>query len=79
MHSPYACTLIYLFIFFFFPEHDQLFYLVYERVQVRQGSIVPHMWTFWSKVTLENLTQKAQEKSIKDLHPILYEFLQAVS
>ena len=42
-------------------------------------SFIPHMWTFQSKITLENLTQKLQEKSLKDQHPILYEFLQAVS
>ena len=59
-------------------EHDQLFYLVYERVQVSKGNLIPHMWTFQSKVTLESLTQKIQEKSIKDQHPILHHFLQAV-
>ena len=65
-------------IIFILLEHDQLFYLVYERMQVSEGSIIPHMWTFQSKITLESLTQKIQEKSIKDQHPILYEFLQAV-
>lgn len=59
-------------------EHDQLFYLVYERMQVSEGNIAPHVWTFRSKITLENLTQKVQEKRIKDQHPILYEFLLAV-
>ena len=62
-----------------FLEHDQLFYLVYEQMEVSKGSFMPHMWTFQSKITLENLTQKLQEKSLKDQHPILYEFLQSVS
>lgn len=60
-------------------EHDQLFYLVYERIQVSRGSIFPHMWSFQSKITLEDLSQKVQEKSIQDGHPILHEFLQAVN
>ena len=67
-----------VFGFFFLLEHDQLFYLVYERMQVSKENIIPHMWTFQSKITLESLTQKVQEKSIKEQHPILHEFLQAV-
>ena len=62
----------------FILEHDQLFYLVYERMQISEGNVVPHLWTFQSKITLETLTQKVQEKRIKDQHPILYEFLSAV-
>ena len=64
-----------------FPsEHDRLFFLVYERVeQINQASIQPHLWTYRSRITLEHLAQTLQEKRMKERHPILYEFLQAVS
>ena len=75
-HQNYSITFYwYLFIHL---EHDQLFYLVYERMQVSKGNLIPHMWTYQSKVTLESLTQKVQEESIKEQHPILHHFLQAV-
>lgn len=61
-----------------FSEHDQMFYLVYEQMQVSKGDLRPLMWTFHSRITLESFTQKVQEKSIKDQHPILFDFLQAV-
>ena len=64
-----------------FPsEHDRLFFLVYERVELmNQSSIQPHLWTYRSRITLEHLAQTLQEKKMKERHPILYEFLQAVS
>ena len=61
-------------------EHDQLFFLVYERMElVNKSSIQPHLWTYHSRITLEHLAQTLQEKKMKKEHPILYEFLQAVS
>ena len=64
-----------------FPsEHDRLFFLVYEHVEVmNQSSIQPHLWTYRSRITLEHLAQTLQEKRMKERHPILYEFLQVVS
>ena len=67
---------------FFSPslEHDQLFFLVYERMELmNQSSMQPHLWTYRSRITLEHLAQTLQEKRMKERHPILYEFLQAVS
>ena len=61
-------------------EHDQLFFLVYERMElVNKSSIQPHLWTYHSRISLEHLVQTLQEKKMKKDHPILYEFLQAVS
>ena len=64
-----------------FPsEHDRLFFLVYERVELmNQSSIQPHLWTYRSRITLDHLAQTLQEKKMKEKHPVLYEFLQAVS
>ena len=60
-------------------EHDQLFFLVYEHMELmNQSSIQPHLWTYRSRITLEHLAQTLQEKKMKEKHPILYEFLQAV-
>ena len=61
-------------------EHDQLFFLVYEQMElVNKSSIQPHLWTYRSRISLEHLAQTLQEKKMKEKHPILYEFLQAVS
>ena len=61
-------------------EHDQLFYLVYERMELmNESSIQPHLWTYRSRITLEHLAQTLQEKKMKKDYPILHEFLQAVS
>lgn len=59
-------------------DHDQLFYLVYEKVKYAEDSLEPHLWTYRSRVTLEHLRQTIQEKETKDKHPVLYEFLQTV-
>ena len=64
---------------FFILEHDQLFFLAYERVDLmNQSSIQPHLWTYRSRITLEHLAQTLQEKKMKERYPILHEFLQAV-
>ena len=59
-------------------EHDQLFYLVYERVQVVEGSLDPHLWAYRSRITLEHLRQNLQQQNMKKKYPILHEFLQEV-
>jgi hypothetical protein len=46
---------------------------------VNKSSIQPHLWTYHSRISLEHLAQTLQEKKMKERHPILYEFLQAVS
>ena len=57
-----------------------MFFLVYERTELmNELSIQPHLWTYHSRITLEHLAQTLQEKKMKEKHPILYEFLQAVS
>ena len=59
-------------------EHDQLFYLVYERVQVVEGSLDPHLWAYRFCITLEHLSQTLQQQSMKKKCPILHAFLQEV-
>ena len=60
------------------PEHDQLFYLVYECVQVAEGSLDPHLWAYRSRITLEHLRQNLQQQNMKKKCPILHAFLQEV-
>ena len=60
-------------------EHDQLFYLVYERMKVSEGSIEPHLWSYRQRVSLDHLGQTLQEKNLREKYPILHEFLQVVS
>ena len=59
-------------------EHDQLFYLVYERVQVVEGTLDPHLWAYRSRITLEHLRQNLQQQNMKKKCPILHAFLQKV-
>ena len=59
-------------------EHDQLFYLVYERVQVVEGSLNPHLWAYRSRITLEHLRQNLQQQNMRKKCPILHAFLQKV-
>ena len=59
-------------------DHDQLFYLVYEKVRYKEESLEPHLWTYRSRITLEHLRQTLQEEKMIEKYPILSEFLQAV-
>lgn len=61
-----------------YVDHDQLFYLVYEKVAYKEESLEPHLWTYRSRITLEHLRQTLQEERMKEKYPILSEFLQAV-
>jgi hypothetical protein len=60
-------------------DHDQLFFLVYEKVKYTQDNLEPHLWTYRSRITLEHLRQSLHDKKLMKSYPILYEFLQAVS
>ena len=60
------------------PEHDQLFYLVYEHLQVAEGSLDPHLWAYRSHITLEHLRRTLQQQNMRKKCPILYAFLQEV-
>lgn len=63
----------------FITDHDQLFYLVYEKVKVSEGNMEPHLWSYRQRISLEHLGQTLLEKKLKVKYPILYEFLQKVS
>ncbi len=58
-----------------FAEHDQLFYLVYERVKVKEGNMEPHLWSYRQRISLEHLGQTLQEKKLKEKYPVLHDFL----
>ena len=59
-------------------EHDQLFYLAYERVKVDEGKLEPHLWSFRSRITVDHLRSSLmQQKKISV--KILDAFLQDVS
>ena len=61
---------------FFIEDQDYLFYVIHEKVPTAPGDIVPHLWTYRSRITLEHLLQILQTK--KSTCPILHEFLQMV-
>ena len=58
-------------------EHNQLFYLTYEKVKVDESKLQAHLWTFRQHINLEHLKRVVQSKKIKI--PVLDAFLQAVS
>ena len=66
-----------VFIVFLQTDHDHLFYIIHEKVSVPPKAILPHLWTYRSRITLEHLFQTLQTK--KGTCPILHEFLQQVS
>lgn len=59
-------------------DHDQLFYLVYEKVKVSEVNMEPHLWSYRQRISLEHLGQTLLEKKLKVKYPILHEFLQKV-
>ena len=59
-------------------DHDDLLYLVYERVRVSEDSLAPHLWTYRARITLEHLSQTLQQQSNTAKYPILLEFLKEV-
>lgn len=60
-------------------EHDQLLYVLYERVEVPSMDPVLHFWTYRTPFTLAHLMQTLQNKNSNRNFPILYEFLREVS
>ena len=60
-------------------DHDQLFFLVYEKMAINSNSMEPHLWSYRQRISLEHLGQTLQEQKLKEKFPILHEFLQAVS
>ena len=52
--------------------------MVYERSSLAEGSLLPHLWTYRSRVTLEHLFQTLQAQKMKERCPILHEFLKEV-
>ena len=57
-------------------DRDRLFYTVYEKISVAPKAIVPHLWSYRSRVTLEHLFQTLQAQ--KKTCPILHDFLKEV-
>ena len=74
-YAPQLTSLVIVFT----ADHDQLFYLAYEKVKYAKESLEPHLWTYRSRITLEHLRQSLHDKKMKQKYPILHEFLQAVS
>ena len=74
--QTYACTcsLILLQI----PEQDRLFYTVHEKSSIAEGSVIPHLWTYRSRISLEHLFQTLQAQDKRKECPILYQFLNEV-
>ena len=72
-------TLILLLMILLNTDHDQLFFLAYEKIKHVDDSLEPHMWTYRTRITLEHLRQSIHDKKLTQTYPILHEFLQAVS
>lgn len=60
---------------FYHEDHDHLFDVIHERVELDQASkaIIPHLWSYRARITLEHLLQVLQPQ--KDNCPLLHEFL----
>lgn len=67
--------LLYL-LCYFNLEHDRLFYVVHEKVQLPPNEVQPHLWSFRSRITLEHLLQILHTR--KETYAILNEFLEQV-
>ena len=76
-----VCFCLFLFIFICVLENadrDRLFYTVYEKSIVNEGSVLPHLWAYRSRITLEHLLQALQTYNKKKECPILHQFLTEV-
>ena len=58
-------------------DRDRLYYVVYEKKALTSETILPNLWTYRSRITLEHLLQMT--KNQKKKCPILLEFLNEVS
>ena len=63
--------------FYFSIEQDFLYYTVYEKVAISPNTILPHLWSYRPRITLDHLYQILQTEK-KDF-PILHELLKEVS
>jgi hypothetical protein len=54
-------------------DNDRLFFTIHERVSVDPNDVLPHLWTYRSRVSLEHLSHTLQIE--KSSYPILHEFL----
>ena len=63
---------------FHISGHDDLFFMIYEKISVHAGDIQPAMWRYRSRITLEHLAHALQQNTDKTL-VILKEFLRLVS
>ena len=59
-------------------DRDKLFYTAYEKSSLT-SSVLPHLWTYRFRITLEHLYQTLQAQRMKHKCPILHEFLKEVS
>jgi len=59
-------------------EHDDLFFMIYEKLPVRTGDVQPALWRYRARITLEHLSHALQQSTNKSL-AILKEFLRLVN
>ena len=59
-------------------DHDQLFYLAYEKVKVDESKLQAHLWTYRQQINLDHLQRTVQAANTEEI-PVLDAFLQAVS
>ena len=70
--------LFYILMIWAILDHDQLFYLAYEKVKVDESRLQAHLWTFRQQINLNHLQITIQSADAKEI-PVLDAFLQAVS
>ncbi len=59
-----------------FSDCDRLFYSVCEKKAIAKESILPSLWTYRSRITLEHLLQMVKNQRTC---PVLLEFLNEAS
>ena len=63
---------------FLYSEHDDLFFMIYEKLPVCTGDVQPALWRYRARITLEHLAHALQQSTNKSL-TLLKEFLRLVS
>ena len=58
-----------------YVDRDRLFYTVCEKTSVSKGNILPSLWAYRSRITLEHLLQLVKNQK---QFPLLLEFLNEV-
>ena len=59
-------------------DSSELLSTVYEKRSVNEGSFLPHIWAYRSRITLEHLLHTLQTYNKKKDCPILHQFLTEV-